>query len=286
MSTNPFTVSSDWLHAHIDDPDVSIVDASWYLPTMLSNGIPRDGKSEFDTQHIPGAVFFDIDAITEPGSTLPHTLASAEVFADKMSALGISEQNTIVVYDGMGLFSAPRAWWNFRVMGAARVMILDGGLPKWLQENLPVTSDAGLRTPKTFNAKFDHSTVVSFNEMKSIVSKGDGQVVDARPEGRFAGADPEPRPGVRSGHMPGANSVPFSALANHGQLRSPDELRQVFASAGINLDEPVATTCGSGVTAAALTLALETIGHQKHVLYDGSWAEWGGRDDTEIVQDD
>ncbi len=282
---NPYLVDTDWLFAHLDDPDVSIVDGSWYLPTMLIDGVPRSGPAEFDHHHIPGAVYFNIDDIVETGSTLPHTLASPETFGPLVGALGISHNDTIVVYDGMGLFSAPRVWWNFRVMGATKVVILDGGMPKWLEDRLPIESGTAPIYPKLFEARFDKSKVVSLDGMRILVEKGDMQVADARPAGRFSGVEPEPRPGIRPGHMPGANNVPFSSLTQNGKLLSSGELEEVFAKSGIDLKQPIATTCGSGVTAAALSLALETIGHTNHVLYDGSWAEWGGRSDTDVVTD-
>ncbi|MGI9353545.1 MAG: 3-mercaptopyruvate sulfurtransferase [Rhizobiaceae bacterium] len=286
MTDNPFLVSCDWLAGQLDNPDVSIVDASWYLPTMTMHGIPRDGRAEFDAQHIPGAVFFDIDEIVEPGSRLPHTLALPEEFAKKVGALGISDRNTIVVYDGMGLFSAPRAWWNFRVMGATKTVILDGGLPAWIKQRLPIESGSAPIAPRQFNASFDALAVTPLTTMKNIVEAGSVQVADARPAGRFSGAEPEPRPGMRCGHMPGALSVPFSELVDNGRLRSADEIKILFVDAGIDLNSPIVTSCGSGVTAAALMLALETIGHKGHTLYDGSWAEWGSREDTEIVSGD
>ncbi|MEP1207494.1 MAG: 3-mercaptopyruvate sulfurtransferase [Rhizobiaceae bacterium] len=285
MSSNPFLVETDWLSSQLGESDLSVVDASWYLPTMLANGEPRNGRKEYAERHIPGAVYFDVDTISEPGSNLPHTLASADVFAQMVGELGISNDDRIVVYDGMGLFSAARAWWNFRVMGAREVFVLNGGLPKWIEEGLPLEAGTPTRQGKTFNASSDESAVASFETMLEIVNSGSQQITDARPAARFTGEAPEPRAGMRSGHMPGAASVPFSELAKDGQLRSADELRQVFENAGIDLDKPVVTTCGSGVTAAALTLALETIGHTDHKLYDGSWAQWGGRDDTPVVTD-
>lgn len=285
MSPNPFLVETDWLSEHLNDPHLSIVDASWYLPTMLADGEPRNGRAEYEAQHIPAAVYFDIDAISEPDSQLPHTLASPEVFSQMVGELGISDQDTIVVYDGMGLFSAARAWWNFRVMGAKKVVILNGGLPKWKAENRPTESGNSRPNPNKFNASFDPNTVASFEAMNDIVNLASMQIADARPLARFSGEAPEPRAGMRSGHMPGAFSVPFSDLAINGQLRSAGELKEVFETAGIDLAKPVVTTCGSGVTAAALTLALETIGHSDHILYDGSWSQWGGRDDTKVVTD-
>jgi len=285
MTSNPFLVETHWLSTRLDDPNLSIVDASWYLPTMLADGEPRNGRAEFESQHIPGAVFFDIDTISEPGSDLPHTLASPEIFAQMVGALGVSDQDTIVVYDGMGLFSAARAWWNLRVMGAKNVVVLNGGLPKWVAKNLPIEAGVTPPQPKKFNTSFNTDAVASFEVMNEIVKAGTVQVADARPYARFSGEAPEPRAGIRSGHMPGASSVPFSDLAVDGQLRSADELKQVFENAGVDLTKPIVTTCGSGVTAAALSLALETVGHRDHTLYDGSWAQWGSRDDTKVVTD-
>ena len=286
MTENLFTVDADWLAARLGDSDLSIVDASWYLPTMLVDGQPRDGKAEFDAQHIPGAVYFDINAITEPASTLPHTLAPANVFAEKVGALGISDQDTIVVYDGMGLFSAARVWWNFRQMGARNVFVLDGGLPAWLDKGFEVESGSPTVSAKTFNAQSNASAIASLDDMQQWVKDQSMQIADARPHDRFTGEAPEPRAGMRSGHMPGAHSVPFSLLAEKGRLRSADQLRAAFEQAGIDLSKPVVTTCGSGVTAAALSLALETLGHSDHKLYDGSWSEWGGREDTQVVKKD
>ena len=277
---NPFLVSTDWLIAHLDDENLSIVDGSWYLPTMLANGVPRNGKEEFNAQHIPGAVFFDIDEVVTPDSGLPHTLASPEIFAQKVGALGISDQDTIVVYDGMGLFSAARVWWNFRVMGAAKVVLLDGGLPKWMADRLPVEAGSAPIYPKLFNAKFDTTSTVPFEEMEQLI--GRTQIADARPAGRFSGDQPEPREGMRSGHMPGATSIPFDTIVKDGHLLGADDLKTVFQSSGIDSTQPITTTCGSGVTAAVLALALETVGSHNHRVYDGSWAEWGSRDDTAI----
>ncbi|NKB54473.1 MAG: 3-mercaptopyruvate sulfurtransferase [Rhizobiaceae bacterium] len=285
MSSNPYLVETDWLFDHLDDANLSIVDASWYLPTMLADGEPRNGRAEFESRHIPGAVYFDIDAISQSGSNLPHTLASPEIFAKMVGELGISNQDTIVVYDGMGLFSAARAWWNFRIMGAENVVLLNGGLPKWIAEQRPTEAGKAEASSKSFDAEFKAGSVVSFDVMSEIVGTGSAQIADARPGPRFTGEAPEPRAGMRSGHMPGALSVPFSELAKDGQLRSAEELSQVFEDAGVDLSRPLVTTCGSGVTAAALTLALETIGHTSHKLYDGSWSEWGSRDDTPVVTD-
>lgn len=278
---NPYLVDVDWLFAHLDDPSVSIVDGSWYLPNMQ-----RDGLAEYDEQHIPGAVFFDIDKVVEPASGLPHTLATPETFARLAGALGISHEDTIVVYDGMGFFSAPRVWWNFRTMGAAKTVVLEGGFPAWLEARLPVESGTAPIYPKLFSPRPATDETVALEEMRAIVEGGAVQVLDARPAGRFAGHEAEPRPGVRPGHMPGALSLPFSNLSENGKMLSADALRERLTSAGVDLSRPIVTTCGSGVTAAALTLALETVGHTSHKLYDGSWAEWGSRTDTEVVTDE
>lgn len=279
MNSNPFLVSPDWLAERLGDPELSIVDASWYLPAMK-----RDGRAEFDEQHIPGAVFFDLDAFSDPASPLPHTLASAEQFAEMAGALGISERDTIVCYDGMGLFSAARAWWNFRVMGAAKVVILDGGFPAWLEARAPV--EAGLPPVKaaTFTARPDLASVVPLEEMMAVIAEGRMQVADARPRGRFTGEEPEPREGMRSGHMPGATSLPFLALTENGRLLPVPDLKARFLAAGLDPTAPAVTTCGSGVTAAVISLALESVGNRNHRLYDGSWSEWGSREDTPVEQ--
>lgn len=286
MSANLFTVDTNWLFERLDDPEVSIVDASWYLPTMTVNGVPRDGEAEYLAQHIPGAVYFNIESITDPESDLPHTIAPAGLFSRKAGEMGISEKNTIVIYDGMGLFSAPRVWWNFRVMGAKNAVILNGGLPKWIKDGYPLESGMPAIYPRFFTAKFKPKSVISFADMSEVVTKGTAQIVDARPADRFSGQAQEPRPGIRAGHMPGAKSLPFTELARGGELLPADELREKFEQAGIDLQRPVVTTCGSGVTAAAISLALRAVGHDKNKLYDGSWAEWGGSKHTPVVTDD
>ena len=278
MSQNPFLISPDELAGHLGKPGLSVVDASWYLPAQK-----RLAEPEFETAHIPGAVFFDQDAIVDPASSLPHTLPAAADFGAAVGRLGIRETDTIVVYDGMGLFSAPRVWWMFRAYGAKDVRILDGGFPAWQAGNHPVETGKVSPEPVTFEASFDADAVATLDEMRQVVDDGALQVVDARPADRFAGDAAEPRPGVRAGHMPGARNLPFLQLAENGRLKSPEELRAAFAAAGVDPDAPVVTSCGSGVTAAVLNLALETLGSRQHRLYDGSWTEWGGATDTPVV---
>jgi thiosulfate/3-mercaptopyruvate sulfurtransferase len=274
---SPFTVDADWLQKRLGEPGLTIVDASWYLPAQK-----RDARAEYDAAHIPGARFFDQDAVSDPDSPLPHTLASPQHFAQYVGAMGISADDTIVVYDGPGFFSAPRAWWMFRVMGVSQVYILDGGFDRWKAAGWPVTAEPTKIAPCVFNADFDAARVASLADMRRIVETRESQIADARSPGRFAGTEPEPRAGIRSGHMPGAHNVPFSALAEDGELLSKERLRRVIEDAGIDLSKPVVTSCGSGVTAAAITLALETLGHTDNRLYDGSWTEWGGLGDTPV----
>jgi thiosulfate/3-mercaptopyruvate sulfurtransferase len=275
-----FTVSADWLAEHLNDPGMSVVDASWYLPAQK-----RDARAEYDAGHIPRAIFFDQDLVVEPGSDLPHTLPSPKVFATFAGSMGISRDDTIVVYDGPGFFSAPRVWWMFRTMGAKSVFVLEGGIDGWKADNRLVTSRPTKTASCVFEVEFDASRVVSFEEMQKIVDRGSRQIADARPPGRFAGADPEPRSGVRGGHMPGARNVPALKLSTDGKLLPPDDLRRTFIEAGIDLDQPVVTSCGSGVTAAVVALALETLGNRDISLYDGSWTEWGSKADTPVVKD-
>jgi len=272
-----FTVSSSWLAEHLNDPGMSVVDASWYLPAQK-----RDARGEYDAGHIPRAVFFDHDLVVEPSSDLPHTLPRPAAFATFAGSMGISADDTIVVYDGPGFFSAPRAWWMFRTMGAKKVYVIEGGIDGWKREGRFVTDKPTKVASCVFEVDFDPSRVASLEEMRAIVAEGARQIADARPPGRFSGADPEPRPGVRGGHMPGAHNVPALALSKDGKLLPPEDLRKAFTQAGIDLDKPVVTSCGSGITAAVLTLALETLGQRDVKLYDGSWTEWGSRTDTPV----
>ncbi|WP_274424548.1 3-mercaptopyruvate sulfurtransferase [Chelativorans sp. YIM 93263] len=278
---HPFVVSAYWLEENLEMPGLSIVDGSWYLPVQ-----ERNARAEYDEAHIPSAVFFDQDRVVDPDSDLPHALPEPLTFEQFASSMGISERDTIVVYDGPGFFSAPRVWWMFRVMGADKVFILDGGFDRWRAQERPVTDEPTRIAPAAFVPRFDESRVASLDEMRGIVEDGKMQIADARPPGRFTGAEPEPRAGMRSGHMPGARNVPATALSENGSLLPPERLRKTLQEAGLDLNKPVVTSCGSGVTAAAITFALETLGHKENKLYDGSWSEWGSRNDTPVVTED
>lgn len=275
---SPFVIDADWLQERLGSPGIALVDASWYLPAQK-----RDAQAEYDAAHIPGTVFFDLDRVVDPDSDLPHMLPTPEVFARYAGSMGISADDTVVVYDGPGFFSAPRVWWMFRVMGMYQVYILDGGFDRWNATGRPVTAEPTKIAPCIFHARFDAARVASLADMRRIVESGENQIADARSPGRFAGVDPEPRAGLRSGHMPGARNVPSSTLSKNGELLSVEELRAVLESSGLDLSKPVVTSCGSGVTAAAITLALESVGHTNNRLYDGSWTEWGGQGDTPVA---
>lgn len=274
---SPFTVSPDWLEERLGRPGLSVLDASWYLPAQ-----GRDARAEYDAAHIPGAVFFDHDLVVEPGTGLPHSLPNPKLFAQHAGSMGIAADDTVVVYDGPGLFSAPRAWWMFRTMGAKTILVLDGGFDRWKAAGRPTTAAPTKIAPCLFEARFAAERLAVLDDVRAAPAGG-VQVVDARPAGRFSGAEPEPRAGMRSGHMPGARNLPFGDLAKDGALLPPGELRAKLAEAGIDLARPVVTTCGSGVTAAVINLALETLGHHDNRLYDGSWSEWGGRADTAVA---
>jgi thiosulfate/3-mercaptopyruvate sulfurtransferase len=267
-------VSTAWLAEHLNDRDLAIVDGSWYLPA-----VNRDGFKEYQAAHIPGAVFFDIDEISDHGAGLPHMLPPPEAFALHMRRLGIGDGTKIVVYDGAGLSSAPRVWWTFRVFGAKDVFILDGGFPKWRTEGRPVEAGMANRKPAKFTPTFDAELVADLGRVEQALDRGSAQVVDVRPAARFRGEAPEPRPGVRSGHMPGSMNVPSTELIAGGTLAPPEKIRAALAAGGVNPDEPVIASCGSGVAAAVLWLALDLIGKPPQALYDGSWADWGSRGD-------
>lgn len=278
MSKSPFVVTAEWLEAKLDEPGLSIVDGSWYLPAHK-----RDARAEYEAGHIPGAVFFDQDLVVDPSATLPHTLPQPQQFGQFVSSMGISADDTIVVYDGPGFFSAPRVWWMFRLMGASNVFVLDGGFDGWKAEGRQMTNEPTRVAPSYFDALNAAELVATFDDMVQIVADGSAQIADARSPGRFTGEEAEPRPGMRSGHMPGARNVPASALSKDGHFLSVGELRAVLEQAGIDLSRPVVTSCGSGVTAAAISLALASVGHTDNRLYDGSWTEWGGRSDTPVA---
>jgi thiosulfate/3-mercaptopyruvate sulfurtransferase len=273
-----FVVEPDWVEKQLGAPEFKIVDAAWYLPAQN-----RNGAEEYAAGHIPGAVFFDQDVIADQSTGLPHSVPSPEFFAAEVGKLGISETDTIVVYDGPGIFTAPRVWWLFRLMGAEKVYVMNGGLDGWKRDGRPLETDLPEPAPATFIPNFDASKITTFDAMKDIVASGAKQIADARGAGRFTAEEPEPRAGMRGGHMPGAKNLPMGVFSENGRFKSLSEIKDTIEKAGIDLSKPVVTSCGSGVTAAVITLALTSLGHTNNTLYDGSWSEWGSKPDTPIV---
>ena len=273
-------VSTDWLAAHLGDPRVKVLDATFKLPGVLP--LPKD---DYLKAHIPGAVFFDVDEVSDHANPLPHMYPSADQFGRDAARLGVSNGDIVVVYDAGGWVAAPRAWWMFLSFGHADVRVLDGGLKKWIAEGRPIDSGQVTPTLGTYNARFDAARVRRIEQMVANLAERAEQVIDARPAPRFAGAVAEPRPGLRSGHIPGSRNLPYAELfdAATGVMKPLDQLRSAFGAAGVDLAKPIVTSCGSGVSAAVLTLALYRLGIRDTALYDGSWSEWGAENGPPVV---
>lgn len=276
---NPqYLVSTEWLAANLSQPDLRVVDATYYLP--MQN---KDARAEYDARHIPGAAFFNIDEIADKDTTLPHMLPAPEKFASRVRRMGIGDGNRIVVYDGTGMMSAARVWWMFRIFGAKEVAVLDGGLPKWLSEGRPVDDNLPAPRERHFSARLDNTQVRNKAQVLANISGQREQTLDARASGRFNATEPELWPGRRAGHIPGAKNLPYTQLLKPDQtFHDSETLRAKFTAAGIDLKKPVITSCGSGITASVLALGLSLIGHRDVAVYDGSWAEWGLPGDTPV----
>lgn len=283
MQDDPRTlVSTDWLAAHLNDPDLRLIDASWHMPAA-----GRDARAEYNDAHIPGARFFDVDAISDLQSELPHMAPPVEMFISRMRAMGIGDGHQIVVYDNSDVRSAARVWWLFRLMGKQDVAVLDGGFAKWLAEDRAIEDMPPILRDRHITVHRQAGLVRDVTQVAAASKLGDHEIIDARSAERFRGDAEEPRPGLRSGHIPGARNLPFGQLLNEdGTMKDPDALRAAFEAVGVDLTKPAITTCGSGITAAVLSLALERIGHRNHSLYDGSWAEWGSFPDLNIATGD
>lgn len=273
-------VSSEWLAAHLGEPDLKVVDATFYLPHLK-----RDARAEFEQAHLPGAVFFDLEAISDHASPLPHMLPESRDFAHAVGALGIGTGDRVVAYGGRGLIASARVWWTFRVFGHDRVAVLDGGSAKWKKEGRPVESGRPSPAPRPFAATLHKELVADLDRMLATLERRDAQIIDARSRGRFAATEPEIRPGLRGGHIPGSLSLPYTELFSPDDdvLRPETDVRGAFQGAGLDLARPVVATCGSGVSAAVLALAMYRLGRRDAAVYDGSWTEWGGRSDTPVA---